>query len=140
MYAYIVIASAVAFWMGIKVSRLLSVTLNKHYARSFYVPRTIIQLSVIGDYEGTGVAIAKHNEDDCEVVHIEAYGFDMVMLSIDAQSLRADAPKTLMCLHDFAVMSPMRVRFDEDSGKTKIFYQLPRKLSDGQKLRVWFFN
>ncbi len=140
MLAYVILAAAIAFWLGIKASRFLSATLNKHYASSFYVPRNVLQMSTIGDCDITTVAISKDEAIECETVYLTAYGFDTICLELDAVALKADMIQTRFCLHDFAILMPFKVSFDAATGRHRALYRLPRELRPGQSVRVWFFN
>lgn len=140
MLAYVTLAAAIAFWLGIKASRFLSATLNKHYASSFYVPRNVIQMSEIGDCEITTVAISKDEEIECETVYLTAYGFNTICLELDCVALKAEMIQTRFCLHDFAILMPFKVSYDEITGRHCAMYRLPKELRPGQSVRVWFFN
>lgn len=140
MLAYVTLAAAIAFWLGIKASRFLSASLNKHYASSFYVPRNVIQMSEIGDCEITTVAISKDEDIDCETVYLTAYGFNTICLELDSNALKAEMIQTRFCLHDFAILMPFKVSYDEVTGRHRAMYRLPKELRPGQSVRVWFFN
>lgn len=139
MLAYLIIVAVVAFWLGIKASRLLSAALNKHYSVAFYIPRTTLTASIIGDDALTAGVLPK-GSNECDTAYIQLYGFATITLELDAYSLRADLIRTRLCLHDFAMLLPDEVRHDAISGRTRALYRLPRKLLPGQRLKVWFFN
>lgn len=139
MLAYLIITAAIAFWLGIKCSRLLSAALNKHYARAFYVPRTAIRVSAIGDCEVTTVAICKAQKE-YETAYVQLYGYCTLTLEFDVITFKAQAESTRLCLHDFAMLMPESVRYDPLTSRAKLLYRLPRALTVNEVLHIWFFN
>lgn len=139
MLAYLIIAAAVAFWLGVKSSRLLSSALNKHYARAFYISRLTIRVSDIGDCNLTTVAISTTDKEH-QTAWVDLYGYFMLNLDVDLVALGATPELTRLCLHDFAMVMPDTVKHDPVSGRTKLLYRLPRQLTVGEVLHIWFFN
>lgn len=140
MLAYLTLTAVVAFWFGIKAAKLVFVVLNKHYSVSFYVPKTTIRFSDIGDFETITIANFKTEELQCETARISAYGFSSVTLELDTVSNGADIEKTRLCVYDVAMLSPVSCHHDALTGRSRARYKLPRQLMAGQTVKVWFFN